>query len=196
MFLYRGLNAPHAGPGWRSRFVSVLPWVFVLGVAIGSLLPLGDWKQRLGLPTKTAEELQRERDSELVWRRAGNPQSRHAVEVLRTIDGDTFDARVTLWPGRDATTRVRLRGIDAPERHASCEAEFKKAEAATRALRTMLAEGGVTIFNIGPDKYGGRVVADVSTRQTPNVSSALVAAGHARVYLGGRRGSWCWGQGW
>jgi endonuclease YncB( thermonuclease family) len=55
----------------------------------------------------------------------------------------------------------------------------------------MLGEGGVAIFNIGPDKYGGRVVADVSTTKTPNVSSALVAAGHARIYLGGRRQGWC-----
>jgi endonuclease YncB( thermonuclease family) len=191
MFLYRGLNTPHVGRSWRSRLVSVLPWVFVLGVAAGSLLPVGNWHSRLGLPSKTADELQRERDSETIWRRAGNPQTRHAVEVLRTVDGDTFDARVVLWPGVELNTRVRLRGIDAAERHAQCDAEFQKAQAATRALRAMLGEGGVAIFNIGPDKYGGRVVADVATMKTPNVSSALVAAGHARLYLGGRRQGWC-----
>jgi endonuclease YncB( thermonuclease family) len=38
---------------------------------------------------------------------------RHPVDVLKTIDGDTFEARVYLWPGLDLTTRVRLRGIDA-----------------------------------------------------------------------------------
>jgi endonuclease YncB( thermonuclease family) len=190
MFLHRGLNTPHVGRGWRSRLVCVLPWVFVLGVAAGSLLPLGNWQGRFGLP-RTADELQRERDSEMIWRRAGNPQTRHTVEVLRAVDGDTFDARVVLWPGMELNTRVRLRGIDAPERHAHCDSEFKRAEAATKALRVILGEGGVAIFNIGPDKYGGRVVADASTRQTPNVSSALVAAGHARVYLSGRRQSWC-----
>ena len=171
--------------------LSVLPWVFVLGLAAGSLLPLGQMKSRLGLPSKTAEELQRERDSEVIWRRAGNGDVRHAIDVLRTVDGDTFDARVALWPGLDLSTRVRLRGIDAPELHAACDTEFQRADAATRALRVMLNEGGVTIFNIGPDKYGGRVVADVATKRTPNVSSALVAAGHARVNLGGRRQSWC-----
>jgi endonuclease YncB( thermonuclease family) len=171
--------------------VSVLPWVFVLGVALGSLLPVGNWHGRLGLPPKTADELQRERDSETIWRRAGNPQTRHKVDVLRTIDGDTFDARVELWPGVELNTHVRLRGIDAAERHAQCDAEFRKAEAATRALRAMLSEGDVVIFNIGPDKYGGRVVADVSTAKTSNVSSALVAGGYARIYLGGRRQGWC-----
>src|SRR5689334_1955154 len=34
---------------------------------------------------------------------------RYAVDVLRVIDGDTFAARVHLWPGRDLTTHVRLR---------------------------------------------------------------------------------------
>jgi endonuclease YncB( thermonuclease family) len=191
MFLYRGLNTPHVGRSWRGRLVSVLPWVFVLGVAAGSLLPLGNWHGRLGLPQKSAEELQRERDSEMIWRRAGSPQARHTVEVLRTVDGDTFDARVVMWPGLELNTRVRLRGIDAPELHAQCEQEFRKAEVSTKALRTLLSEGGVAIFNIGPDKYGGRVVADVSTKTTPNVSSALVAGGHARVYLSGRRQGWC-----
>jgi endonuclease YncB( thermonuclease family) len=190
MFLYRGLNTPHVGRSGRSRLVSVLPWVFVLGAAAGSLIPLGHWNSRLGLPTKTAEQLQRERDSEVLWRRAGNSNARHAVVVLYTVDGDTFDGRVALWPGYELNTRVRLRGIDAPERHAACEAELKKAEASTKALRAILAEGGVAIYNVGPDKYG-RVVADVATRNTPNVSQAMVAAGHARIYLSGRRGSWC-----
>lgn len=191
MFLYRGINTPHLGRSWRSRLLAVLPWVFVLGVAAGSVLPLGTWKSRLGLPSKTTEELRRERDSETIWQRAGNPDVRHAVEVLRTVDGDTFDARVALWPGLELNTRVRLRGIDAPELHANCDAEFRKADASTKALRIVLGEGGVAIYNIGPDKYGGRVVADVATKRTPNVSSALVAAGHARVYLRGRRESWC-----
>jgi endonuclease YncB( thermonuclease family) len=65
------------------------------------------------------------------------------------------------------------------------------AEAASDALRGLLGEGDVTIFNIGPDKYQGRVVADVATKRTENVSTALLAAGHARSYSGGRRSGWC-----
>jgi hypothetical protein len=55
----------------------------------------------------------------------------------------------------------------------------------------LLDEGGVTVFNVGPDKYNGRVVADVATRMTPNVSTALIAAGHGRPYNGGHRAGWC-----
>ncbi len=65
------------------------------------------------------------------------------------------------------------------------------ARTASEQLQTLLAEGGVTIFNIGPDKYNGRVVADVATRSTPNVSAALLASGLARAYDGGHKGGWC-----
>ena len=65
------------------------------------------------------------------------------------------------------------------------------AEAATDALRALLGEDEVTIFNIGPDKYSERVDADVATRHTPNVSAAMLVAGHARSYSGGHRSGWC-----
>ena len=131
------------------------------------------------------------RDAETIWRQAGDPDLRHPVDVIRTIDGDTFEARVHLSPGLDPTTRVRLRGIDAPELKAPVLQELQMAEAATDALRALLGEGEVTISNIGPDKYNGRVVADAATRTTPNVSAAMLAAGHARSYNGGHRSGWC-----
>jgi hypothetical protein len=34
------------------------------------------------------------------------------AEVLRVIDGDTFEARVRVWPGFDIAIEVRRRGID------------------------------------------------------------------------------------
>ena len=114
-------------------------------------------------------------------------RSGHPAEVVRVLDGDTFEARVRIWPGMDVTTRVRLRGIDAPELHARCDDERVKALAA----RDALAEGSVGISRIGQDKYGGRVDADVSTARTPNVSEALFDGGYARRYSGGRRASWC-----
>ena len=125
------------------------------------------------------------------WSRDGNPGVRHSVEVVRVVDGDTFEARVHLWPGLEMTTRVRLRGVDAPEIKGACADEFRMAEAAGEMLRALLADGDVAIFNIGPDKYNGRVVADAATRRTPSVSSALLTSGHARPYQGGKRGGWC-----
>nr|WP_245320754.1 thermonuclease family protein [Bradyrhizobium lablabi] len=180
-------RAPRRGPS-RRWLSSVLPWVFVLCVAAVSMLPVRDWVRR-SLPGFT--ESQAARDAELIWKRAGNSDVRHPVDVIRTIDGDTFEARVHLSPGVEPTTRVRLRGIDAPELKASCPQELQMAEAATDALRALLREGDVTIFNIGPDKYSGRVVADAATRRTGSVSTAMLAAGHARSYGGGHRNGWC-----
>ncbi|ABE37953.1 nuclease (SNase-like) [Rhodopseudomonas palustris BisB5] len=177
---------------WRSRLSSVWPWVFVLGVAAGTMLPSRHWVQWPWSKPPASETISN--DSETVWRRAGDPGVRHPVDVLYAIDGDTFEARVHLWPGLDLATRVRLRGIDAPELKAQCAQELKLAEAATGALRGLLAQGGVAIYNIGPDKYQGRVVADVATKRTPNVSAALIEAGHARTYGSGRREGWCGGR--
>jgi endonuclease YncB( thermonuclease family) len=115
----------------------------------------------------------------------------HPADVLRVIDGDTFEARVHIWPGLDITTKIRLRGIDAPELKARCPAERTMADAARDALADMLAEGVVGISAVTPDKYGGRVVADAATPSVANVSAELQAKGLARGYRGGRRLSWC-----
>jgi endonuclease YncB( thermonuclease family) len=115
----------------------------------------------------------------------------HPAEVMRVIDGDTFEARVHLWPGLDVTTRVRLRGVDAPEFKARCGEERIKAEAAREALRAILDQGEVGISRVSLDKYGGRVLADASTRATPDISSALLSVGAVRRYSGGHRDGWC-----
>ncbi len=115
----------------------------------------------------------------------------YPADVLRVIDGDTFEARVRVWPGLDVDTKVRLRGIDAAELHARCADELAKAQAARTALQSILAEGGVTVSQVGVDKYGGRVDAVIATRNTADVSAAMLNGGFARSYDGGRRGSWC-----
>ena len=191
-----------SGLSRRVRFSSALPWVFIVGIAVGTMLPIGQWTglswraqssgsstPQIPGPTKASAAP----DHGAVWTRAGNSLVRHPVEVIRTIDGDTFEAQVHLWPGLDVTTRVRLRGIDAPELKAACPQELRMAQVASDALRGLLEEGGVTIYNIGPDKYNGRVVADAATARTPDISAALLTRGLARSYSGGRRNDWCTG---
>src|SRR5581483_6741252 len=88
--------------------------------------------------------------------RADEPQSvraAHPAQVLRVLDGDTFEARVRVWPGLDITTKVRLRGIDAAELRARCPEERLKAETARDALIALLSEGDVGISGVTLDKY-------------------------------------------
>ncbi|WP_298242233.1 thermonuclease family protein [uncultured Bradyrhizobium sp.] len=178
------------GSPFGRRFSGLLPWMFVMGIVLAVVLTFrhgADWF----VPRSDGD---RTGDAEVVLQHAGGPNVREPVDVIRTIDGDTFLARVRQRDGRDLVVRVRLRGIDAPELKASCQEELDKAEAAARALRDLLGQGGVTITNLGPDKYG-RVLADVATRRTANVSAALLAGGFARSYGGGHRDGWC-ARGW
>ena len=118
----------------------------------------------------------------------------YPADVVRVLDGDTFEARVRVWPGLEITTKVRLRGIDAPELRARCAEERVKAEAARGALSTILAQGRVAISQVGLDKFGGRVLAEASARGTANIAETLLAGGHVRRYAGGRREGWCGGR--
>ena len=161
---------------------------FLLGAAIKpSLPPLKAFAAELGPAARNAQPaepgvpLARRLDRSLVY----------PAEVIRVIDGDTFEARVRVWPGIDVATKVRLRGIDAAELHARCSDELVKAQAARTALETLLAEGGISVSQVGIDKYGGRVDALASTRTTADISTAMLNGGWARPYDGRRRGSWC-----
>ena len=110
--------------------------------------------------------------------------------VLSVYDGDTFTARVPVWDGVEIVTAVRVRGIDTPEIKGKCAAEKATALAARDRLRVLLASGQVQLFHVEPDKYGGRVDADVSVAGSP-VAAVLIAEGLARPYTGGARQGWC-----
>jgi endonuclease YncB( thermonuclease family) len=159
----------------------MLALVFALGNFTGALLRPGDRTAALAAVPTTAAPLANRLDPGLTY----------PADVLRIIDGDTFEARVRVWPGLDVDTKVRLRGIDAAELHARCADELAKAETARGALEALLAEGGVVISRVGVDKYGGRVDAAVATRTTADVSAAMLSGGYARSYDGRRRGTWC-----
>ncbi len=183
---YERMNAyrPARQRSWRRW----LPWAFVACVVAATNLPVRRW---INLPWSHPVDTQAARDAEIILKHAGSSDTRLAVDMIRAIDGDTFEARVHLEPGRDLNTKIRLRGIDAPELKAACAQELRMAEAATGALRALLGEGDVRVFNVGPDKYAGRVVADVATRRTANVSTAMLAGGYVRSYGGGHRNGWC-----
>jgi endonuclease YncB( thermonuclease family) len=183
-----------AGPTHHRGVIGVAVLIFAAGFMAGAIVrpvrPLPSASSVESAPTAASDAGTASRTAALNAIALDSPLA-YPAEVLRVIDGDTFEARVHVWPGLDVTTKIRLRNIDAPELHARCADELAKAQAARMALETMLAAGAVTVSRVGIDKYGGRVDALVTARDTPDVSAALLNGGFARSYDGGRRGSWC-----
>jgi micrococcal nuclease len=112
-------------------------------------------------------------------------------QVLRVIDGDTVEARLQTWPGQEVVTLVRLRGIDTPELAGACVQERVRAEEARDALAALIGNRGITVSDVGPDKYYGRVVARLVTSDGTDAGQALLDRGLARVHARGQRGGWC-----
>ena len=162
------------------------------GFALGVLAAGAIGSPQYALPEQVlASAVQPPKATPVARERPAIVPTRYPADVVRVLDGDTFEARVRVWPGLEITTKVRMRGIDAPELRAHCAEERVRAEAARTALSELLAQGQVGISRVGLDKYGGRVVADASARDTASVAAALLASGHVRRYGGGHRGSWC-----
>lgn len=113
-----------------------------------------------------------------------------AAAVVHVVDGDTFEARAAIWLGQSIDVRVRIAGVDAPELHARCDEERAMADTARNWLAHRIEGSEVRLSAIRYDKYGGRVDATVHDR-AGDVGEALIAAGMARPYHGGRRGGWC-----
>ena len=96
--------------------------------------------------------------------------------VSTVVDGDTIDARLT--GGR--VERVRLIGIDTPERG---DCFFAEASARTRALalgRRVVLRGDATQDT--RDRYG-RLLAYVDIGGSADLGRALIRGGHASVYV-------------
>ncbi|MFN3076542.1 MAG: thermonuclease family protein [Alphaproteobacteria bacterium] len=115
----------------------------------------------------------------------------YSADVVRVIDGDTFQACVHIWLGQELVTNVRLRDIDAPELRGACEAEREAALAAHDHLAALLGSGPVQVSAIGRDKYGGRVDAAVRLPSGEDVAAIMLSAGHARPSQRGHREPWC-----
>ncbi len=114
------------------------------------------------------------------------------ARIVSVIDGDTLVMRARVWLGQEIETRVRLDGVDAPELGKSkCGKERALAERAKDFVGAWVKDRAVTLTAIQYGKYAGRVVARVKTAAGEDLGAALIQAGLARAYDGGKRQSWC-----
>ena len=113
------------------------------------------------------------------------------AEVVRVIDGDTVAVRAHIWLGMMVETHVRLAGVDAPEMHGACESERALAVKARDLVERTLSAGRATLYDVSPDKYGGRVVARMKTADGQDLSALLLKAGLGHPYFGRHKPPWC-----
>ena len=92
----------------------------------------------------------------------------------RAIDGDTLD-----FSGQ----RVRLHGIDAPERNQICwvgGSEWLCGQASSRALKNLIESAVVRCSKIGRDRYG-RIIGKCHSKGL-DIGQTMVADGMALAY--------------
>lgn len=100
----------------------------------------------------------------------------YMMQILRVIDGDTYDVRVDLGFRITTWQRVRLMGVNTPEIKGAEKPEGLKVKAYVETLllgKTVLAE----TFKQG--KYG-RYLVDITLEDGQQLSSHLVERGMAR----------------
>lgn len=117
----------------------------------------------------------------------------YKAKVIRVIDGDTVQVEIAIWPGLSQKTKLRLVGVNTPEKRGRniSDCEKRAGRAATAFIRSFL-EGKqvVTVSKIRLGKYAGRMLGSIHANGK-SLEKALLSAGHARPYHGGRRKSWC-----
>ena len=116
----------------------------------------------------------------------------YPAKLVRVTDGDTIEVEVAVWPSLTVRASLRLAGLNAPESRgavSACEREagLKAKAFSERFLRER--QGPLTVNVAGPDKYG-RMLGR-ARMGAEDLGSALLAAGLARPYAGGRRAPWC-----
>ena len=90
--------------------------------------------------------------------------------VVKIVDGDTFDLLTT----ENNTIRIRMNGIDCPERKQDYY------QVAKDALATYIFKNKVQLITFGKDRYG-RILATVFSNDQ-NINLAMVRDGYARHY--------------
>lgn len=117
------------------------------------------------------------------------PYGPYTARLERVLDGDTVQVSVEVWPAIIVRPTVRLAGVDTPELRSGAACERRLARASREAAAAWLARGAFHLTATGRDKYG-RLLA-VIRRGQDDLAEALIAAGHARPYGGGKRLPWC-----
>lgn len=114
------------------------------------------------------------------------------ANVIDVIDGDTVKVDIDIYPGLVQRINVRLNGVNTAETHSRRLCEKLDGMDAKQFTRSFVLEQGgkVVVDNVRPGKFAGRMLGDIRVG-TKDLANALLNAGLAREYHGGKRGPWC-----
>ena len=133
---------------------------------------------------------------------AANP---YDWKVIRVLDGDTveFAPNKEVWkvPAEiDAPPRIRVFGVDTPEKNGQCDKEKAAGLAATEFTKNKVNNAKKVQIYLLPksergtvkafDKFSNRFLGDVII-DGQSLSKMLIENGHARAYMGEAKQSWC-----
>ncbi|MBF0293537.1 MAG: thermonuclease family protein [Nitrospinae bacterium] len=115
----------------------------------------------------------------------------YRATVIEVVDGDTLRLNVNVWPKLYEKTLFRVAGVNAPEIHGKISDCEKTAGQAAKTFTSafVLSATEVIISGVKLEKYG-RALGHLSVN-SQDLGKALLAAGHARPYNGGRKELWC-----
>ena len=115
---------------------------------------------------------------------------RKMVKVLRVLDGDTVDIALQEETGKIFKHRVRLYGIDTPEKRPSAsdperEKEIAASKRSSEALMDRLKENDNLVIALfyKADKYG-RLMCTFYDKQGDDINQWMVKSGFAYEYFG------------
>ena len=104
-----------------------------------------------------------------------------------------MELNVHTWPQVIQKIKLRLRGINTPEKRGKNISDCEKMagqKATTFTQRWLKIAKSVTVSNVKLGKYACRALGNISVKGD-YLSEALIKAGHAREYSGGKRKPWC-----
>jgi endonuclease YncB( thermonuclease family) len=123
------------------------------------------------------------------------------AKVIEVLDGDTMSVLFHLKNEVYMKARLRICGIDTPEKHPlgrgeCCDLEKQCSLFITQKVKERI-EGKVVQIRIHSfDKYGGRYIGELyqsaakKPRETSSLGKYLVQKGYAREYGGDKKKEW------
>jgi micrococcal nuclease len=126
----------------------------------------------------------------LIFSILANAYGPYPATLISVYDGDTFTVDIPIYPGVTARTNIRAIGLDTPEIRGSTVCEKELAIKARDYARVLLTSGAITVNNLKPDTYPGRMDADVFINGR-SFALDMIASGNGRTYSVGARLPWC-----